>query len=440
MLRIVYILILFNLFPFVIKGQIQVDTLATRNIVIRGRVTDADNLAVSEATVIIGELQTQTAQNGTFEIQNPKLPLLLRVTHSSYEPYQKLITLQSFRTDILYLDIQLENKVTDLEEVEVVATQLSRAYPKNYTHIIDYDFVENRMRMLLKEKNKYFLREVDRDNNTVVEIQVKPHPKNFFHDCQGNTHIVYKDSVFQVDYTQGQMELNFKIDLPQFQKIMEPCVAESDSVFVFRNYVLFNKAIIYYTISKENGLVKHLYKVLNTARVVAGRDYAVRASASPEADEIMGELDGNADYMKALRDIEEDAEFAKKIIAKNLYAPLVCFRDSFLLFDHDIDSAVVFDRGGKWVRNFPITYHHDSDWGEELIVDEECKRIFVKYNRNGTICLRQLNTNDGTLMKEIRLDEHAYASNIRVKGNYVYYIYHHFINDSINYLYKRRID
>lgn len=429
---------LLSLFPFLLEGQVT-DLIPSRKVVVEGTVTNMENMPVSDAAVIIGGLQTWTASDGTFKAEVPALPAKLLIKHSGYQPYQTLITRPTTLTDTLHLVIQLEQRHQDLEGVEVVASKISRAYPKDYTHIIDYDFFDGGMRMLLEEDHNYLLREVDQNNDIVDEIPVRAHPKSFFRDCLGNTHIVYRDSVFQLNDTPGEMKLLFGISRANFGRVLEPCVVDMNDQLVMRRYTMLNQAITYNTISKENSTVKLFYKVYDRETVNSVREYYEDA-AREELSRGNAAGDHSVEEQEMLRNAEEKTIMAGIYTSTVVYAPLIRFRDSLFLFDHNLGSAVVFDRNGKWARNFPIVHHYSIGWDNEIIADEESERLYARCQRNSIQYLVQFSPDNGTIVSEIVLDKHPFARHIRVKGNYVYYIYHHFMDYSINYLYKHRIN
>jgi hypothetical protein len=429
---------LLSLFPFLLEGQVT-DLTPSRKVVVEGKVTSMGNMPVSDAAVIIGELQTWTAKDGTFKAEVPGLPVKLLIKHLGYQTYQTLITQLTTPTDTLCLVIQLEKRYQDLEEVKIVATKISRAYPKDYTHIIDYDFFDGGMRLLLKEHKKYLLREVDENNDIVDEIPIRAHPKSLFHDCLGNTHIVYRDSVFQLNYTLGEMKLLFGISRLDFGRVLEPCVVEMNDRLVMSRYTMLNQAITYNAVSKKNGTVELFYKVYDRETINSVREYYEDAARE---EQFWGNAagDNSVEEQEMLRNAEERTVMAGIYTSTAVYAPLIRFRDSLFLFDHNLGLAVVFDRNGKWERNFPIVHHYSIGWDNEIIADEESERLYARCQRNCVEYLLQFSPDNGTIIREIRLDKHPFAEHIRIKGNYVYYIYHHSIDYSINYLYKHRIN
>jgi myo-inositol-hexaphosphate 3-phosphohydrolase len=85
-------------------------------------------------------------------------------------------------------------------------------------------------------------------------------------------------------------------------------------------------------------------------------------------------------------------------------------------------KIVAYDLDGNYLKEVPINYHNNKDWGKEIIVNEEKTRCFAKFTRNGETSLIEINPDTGQMLKKYVLEEHAFPTKIRVRGNEIHYL------------------
>ena len=92
---------------------------------------------------------------------------------------------------------------------------------------------------------------------------------------------------------------------------------------------------------------------------------------------------------------------------------------------------------GNHVRSFQISYHYFENWKSELLINEEKTKLYARYEIDGLTTLRQINPSTGKVMNLDILEKHIYPLRIQIRNNYAYYLYKHYLDNSIHYLYKQ---
>lgn len=410
-----------------------------QEVVVRGTVLNSGEAPVNRATVSVENKSASTNQKGEFTIVCPMLPNVLTIKHHSYRIKEEFINFPPPGQDTLFVVIHLDDKQTDLEEVIISASRISWAYPKPHVHIIDFQLWNEGMLLLCKDHNEYLLRLVDEFNEPLVDLPIRKHPKSFFRDCMGGIHIYYADSTYQVDVSNDSLSL-FNIQTRKVAaETMETCALSSGNIQLYQQYGSLHKTVDFVAIDTLSHQVMRLYYVSNR-KYKRALDEFQRELQMQERSVNDPLADNSVDNQLKLHALLETQQKYLELLNHPVYAPAFKINDSIVIFDHLNDSAVVFTKKGRRVRSYPIIYQHHKKWDSQLIINQEGTRIFARFDYQGMARLLEIDPKNGTVMREIKLEKHIYPISIQCRGNYVYYIFHHYIDDSINYVYKQRID
>jgi hypothetical protein len=412
--------------------------LTAQQYVITGYVVNPQKLPVSKALIQLDNASTSTNSKGFFTLRTDVLPNVLTVKVMRYETKEEFVNMPPAGTDSVFVMIQLDDKHTDLEGVTITASRVFWAYPKKHVHVIDFELQQDGMFLLCKDKNDYLLRLVDGSGEPLYDLPIRRHPKSFFRDCRGNIHLLYNDSTYQVQITKDSTLALCRFQtLDQFKETVMPCALTVNNAEVFQYGGNQSQSVDFVMIDTLRHKVTRLYSGKNRkyqrAITESERDLALLEKSRKDAN-----TENAQSQLERQRAIEQQAAL-RAFLAKPVYIPVHKLRDSIVIFDHENDSAVVFSRGGRKIRSYPIIYQHHIKWDRELILNEEGTRIFARYNYRGMAHLVEIDPNTGAIIGETKLEQHIYPTKIQVKGDFIYYIYHHYIDYSINYVYKQRI-
>jgi len=413
-------------------------TLYSQRYVITGRVTGPSGNPVPDCLIQIGRFSAGSNSNGEYLIQTDLLPDVLTVQHPLYPDKECFIYLPPVGEDTTRLDIQMTTKSTELEEIRITAERTIRVYPKDHVHVIDFDFEGDDMVFICKDKKRYRLRRINSLGDVTGDLPIKDHPWNLFRDCEKRLHLVFHDSVFRIVSSEENLSLTDGQTIHVADQVLAPCVAAAGSKKILRIWGSMGQPPelrIVDTLSHSN---KHFYTIENRHYIRIVQEYLY--------DEAHGGKSYKSDDENQYTYIQERMAAAQEqqaamdfYMRKSGYAPLFMLRDSLVLFDHLNDTALVYTAEGQVARKYPIIYQYHKKWNDQLILNEEGTRVFACFDYKGMIHLVEVNPDTGQLMKETMLEKHIYPIRIQVKGDFVYYMYHYYIDESINYLYKQKL-
>jgi hypothetical protein len=408
----------------------------SQDVVVKGTVINEQNQRVIGAEVRLGQLNAKTNSKGTFLFKINEFPAQLTVRHSLYKDYLEVIRAPMYRRDTLFLDVILENKETELEEVTISASRVIWAYQKANTHIIDFVLIDKEILLVCREDHKYFLRRLDSIGEKITDLQVKKNPLNFFEDCTGGTHLVYADSIFELKFVGKSIGVLAGHSYLETMHILSPCVISSEDNFIVKRLGPHNKLVEYTKVDRNTKKPSLLYttkdqkKMRELDEFTSANQIAVPLS---NPNFIMGKQVSSATD----RQRWDNEQFYNQILSKPLYAPIFEINDSIYIFDHFKDSALVYTISGKYIRSFQISYHYFENWKSELFLNEEKTKLYAKYEIDGLVTLRQINPSTGKVINLNILEKHIHPLRIQIRNDYAYYIYKHYLDNSIHYLYKQ---
>lgn len=413
--------------------------LLAQSYVVSGKVVNSAQQPVAKASVLMDNQHVGTDSKGQFHLRTSVLPNVLTIKHQRYNEKEQLVNLPPIGQDTVFITVVLPDKGTDLEEFTVTSSRVIWAYPKAHVHVIDFDLQGDHMLLLCKDDNNYFLRYVDALSEPLFDLPIRRHPKRFYRDCGGGIHIAYRDSIFPVRFSGDSLSLLKGQTIEQAKETLDPCALSFKNKQVFQYGGNSNQSIDYVLIDTLRNSVVRLYQAKSRKYMRAIAEFE-REKAIEMRELAKQHMDNSVDHQLEVQQIVERQQLYQSLLMREIYAPVMRLRDSIVIFDHLNDTAVVFHSSGRFVRSYPIIYQHHPKWDYELIANEEGTRVFARYNYRGMAHLLEISPNDGTVIREVPLEKHIYPGKIQIQGNFIYYIYHHYIDYSINYVYKQRIE
>ncbi len=408
----------------------------SQNVVVTGVVMNEQNVRIANAEIKLGAANVKSNSKGTFILSISKLPAQMNVKHPLYKEYIEVLRAPIRYGDTLKLEIILEGKETELEEVTINASKIIWAYDKKNTHIIDFALHDQEMLLVCKEDHKYFLRRLDSIGKKIVDVQVKKGPLSLYRDCTGGTHLVYADSIFEIKFIRNSIGMLSGDSYEKTMKVLSPCVISSPDNIILKRLGPHNKLVEYVKVDWNTKKPSQLY-ITSDQMMMRQLDEYAAANNIPVAL-------SNPNYARTTvinnstdRQRWQNQQFYNQILKKPLYAPIFEINDSVYVFDHFKDSAMVYSRSGKHIRSFQFSYHYFENWKGELFLNVEKTKLYAKYEIDGLVTLRQINPSTGKVVTTDILEKHIHPINIQIRGSFAYYIYKHYLDNSIHYLYKQ---
>lgn len=410
----------------------------SQNVVVTGIVMNEQNVRVANAEIKLGTSNVKSNSKGVFTLSVSKLPAQMNVKHASYKEYVEVVRAPLRQGDTLKLEIILEGRETELEEVTVNASKIIWVYDKKNTHIIDFALYEKEMLLVCKEDHQYFLRRLDSIGKKIVDVQVEKAPIGLYHDCTGGTHLVYTDSVFEIKFIRNSIGMLSGDSYEKTMQVLSPCVISSPDNIILKRLGPHNKLVEYVKVDWNTKKPSQLYI---TSDQMMMRQLDEYASVNEIPVPLSNPNYGRTTVVNTANDRQkwQNQQFYSQILKKPLYAPIFEINDSVYVFDHFKDSAMVYSLSGKYIRSFQFSYHYFENWKSELFLNEEKTKLYARYEIDGLVTLRQIDPSTGKVVATDILDKHIYPLNIQIRGSFAYYIYKHYLDNSIHYLYKQPI-
>ncbi|MGV3610326.1 MAG: hypothetical protein ACO1N0_05225 [Fluviicola sp.] len=408
----------------------------SQDVVVTGVVMNEQNQRVAGAEIKMGQTNSKTNSKGGFTLKANIFPAQLTIKHPLYKAYFEVVRASANPGDTIQLEIFLEEKSTELDEVTVNASRIIWAYDKKNTHIIDFALYETEMLLICAEKHHYFLRRLDSIGKKIVDVQIKKNPVGLYTDCTGGTHLVYADSIFEIKFIRNSIGMLSGNSFEKTMKVLSPCVISSPDNIILKRLGPHNKLVEYVKVDWNTKKPSLLYLTSDRMMMRQLDEFA------SDNDLAVAYSDPNYRRPNIPNNLTEkqqwdNDQFYNQILKKPLYAPIFEINDSVYVFDHFKDSAIVYSLSGNRIRSFQFSYHYFENWKSELFLNEEKTKLYARYESDGLVTLRQIDPSTGRVVNVDVLEKHIHPMNIQIRGNFAYYIYKHYLDNSIHYLYKQ---
>lgn len=385
---------------------------------------------------------TRTNKKGEFMLSLPGKPLYkLAFSHMSYQLQTK--DLHRNNSDTLILTIIMNPKSILLDSVSIFSKHVPETLigKPNYS-IYDFDFYEDKLLLLTAEKSleKAQIQLSDYNGKVYSSYQLPKlagEAKKFFHDYEGYTDLICKDSIFRLDVFNTEL-IAQPIRQSDFNAYLKPVSDTLKNNLYINNqwekYPSFN-----YYFLKEKDSINHLLTTITNEDLM--KLYNFEYYYLPSRMQL--EARRMADYYKV--DVHVIAAlmsgFTQSMFYDPLYAPLFAINDTICIFNHYNDFLYHYNVQNKLIDSVRITYHHPKNWREwkkQLFVDEAENKVYAFFSKNGHHYLKQIHHQTGKEILTYKLQHHS-AENIKIKEGYVYYVYRPFGSTQERFLYREKI-
>lgn len=407
-------------------------------IVVMGKVVNERGTPIKDASVKLGSTDARTNPNGVFILKNTMFPAQLTVTHRLYSDYLDMVVLPEREKDTLRVFVLMTGKETQLDEVTVSAEQVFWVYPRKQANVLDFILQpDNSMLICCSDENNYFVRGLNPQGEKTAESPVRRHPRKLFRDCMETTHLIYSDSMYETVILSNSIGIFQPKPTLGLFSLLESCVYKDRETLVKFNYSKQDQCIEYFAINTLTQKSELLYIGEDRKRNRQLREYA-RENSSAE-DELFNTTTTEDDQLKKARARWNNQRFYDLILTQPVYIPLFELNDSLIIFDHLNDSAIVFTKTGHRIRSFPIYYHYFKGWKNELVANLEKTKIYARYESDGLTTLREINPVNGKTEQSIRLEKHVFPEHLQIQGDFIYYIYKDYLDQSMHYIFKQHL-
>jgi hypothetical protein len=262
--------------------------------------------------------------------------------------------------------------------------------------------------------------------------------QQFYHDYEGYTDILCKDSVFRLDVLNTSILMS-GLRKADFDKYLKPVADTANQRFYFSNnwdkYPSFN----YYSLKKGDSAAALLATISNTdlLELYNMEYYYLPSRMQLEARRIADAYKTDIHIVAALM-----SGFTSSTFYEPLYAPLFVINDTICIFNHHNDHLYHYTTENNLIDSVKINYHHPKNWREwkkKLYVDQAENKVYAFFSKDGHHYIKRIDHRTGKEILTYKLKHHS-AERIKIKDGFVYYVYRPFGSTQEKFLYRERIE
>lgn len=410
--------------------------------VISGVVLTFDSLPAQDVLLETEIGPIPTDHNGRFRMELSDLPTAITAKYRGYPDNDFYIDAPKPGFDSVNVVLVLEPNIHGLDEVVVTNERVRWVYPDKDLHMIDCVILPEGFAYCGAKNHKYYFRVIDDAGEVVAELPIREHPERLFQDCEGELHVCYYDSVYQVRWSPGHAEVFNVVSKGYFSRVFEPCSANFPSfkVMGFAGTIEWDYGVMFYFGEERLTQLHRLYQATSRKYLIRLEEYKTYLerggkSRKDRNDNDVLDLQKHEWAAHELQIIEERRQPQKKqeSVALNV-------RDSLKIFDFKNDSVVVYTPDMKFVRRFPLSIHVNKHFDGRVFTDLSKQRLFFVFVYDGMVRLMEVDPDNGKIIGETKLVDHIYPMHLQVRGDFVYYLYQNHLDRSITFLFKQRLN
>ncbi|MFO8054656.1 MAG: carboxypeptidase-like regulatory domain-containing protein [Bacteroidales bacterium] len=387
---------------------------------LQGHILDvSDNQPLSSANIRIKGTNTgcSSRDDGAFELMAGQLPVVLEVSYLNYKT--QTFTVSSAEQQITIL---MKQKSSELPAAEVSAQKLRDLIKDKPLYVYDYAFYGDSLMLLTyphRRQSKATLVLLNSKGKELLRRPVKRADK-LFDDKLGNVHLFTRDSVFQLFVGKQNIHLLYPAQRKDFLERMEAVTGSIGSNYYVRAYSYKDQVMDYFrydyqqqqsyhfcTISSEHGLNLLQY------------DFYWRIAQEGFT--------------------EADLRFEEMAFYSPVFAPMVTLDDSVVILNYPHDSLEIYRPNGEKISATALSFHHDDQWQEELIVDRAKGKVYALFDKSGMKQLKKINLQTGETGEETDIPGFRFVEKIKVKNDQAFFLYKDFLGQRYKKIYRMAV-
>lgn len=340
---------------------------------------------------------------------------------------------------LLSLDF-LAQKPVNLGEVIVTAEKKADTVFGTWKFsVADYEFHEDKLLLLTYTRSlsaaKVML--VNDAQNILSTFDIPDEALKLYKDYMGFINVMCKENVFRIKISGNSISLA-SLPLEEFNVKITPCIDTIKENIYFSNYSKDYPEFTYYAFNTSDSSVSPLRTITDEEQLKEYNMeyYFLKAKDKLYARKLAAEYQVDKHRIAAIM-----SGVTSSIFYTPLYAPLFIINDTIVVFDHYSNSILSYNKKHERIDSVCIDYHHPKswrDWKHEIILDKENHNVYALYQKNGYYFLKHIDLKTGKIIGSFKL-LNRYVEHIRVKGDYVYYVYRPFESLQEQFVYKELI-
>ncbi|MDA3865157.1 MAG: carboxypeptidase-like regulatory domain-containing protein [Salinivirgaceae bacterium] len=406
----------------VIYSLIVVNLLAQKsNFVIEGIISDGNGNAIENVNIYNStNIGTVSDRNGEFKLSVTSLDKELFVSHVAYKTKRIFIKRDLIENGTLFIRITLEEKPYLLNSVDIAGSNDWQVIKSKKTWIYDYELHGENLVILLHDSAKYELKYLDRQDSLLFSYVLNERKVNgFIKDGLGNIHIGINDSVFQLYITDNRIGFYEGVSQNDYEKLLQPIVADTDSLLLMQYLALNNQKIIYLGFNKTSKTT------IPIAEVISKEQYQYSLQAKEQqlksyGVNIMGDI-GPKELVR-YREFYQWGSYIDKVATLPIYSPLIKMEDGFCIFnlvDNKIDH---YNESGRLIKAVNASFNASKKI-LSIEIDKFTNRVYSIWKTSGRISIDEIDIDQGSIKKSVQLKNYTFPEKIIMCNSNVYFLH-----------------
>lgn len=408
----------------------------SQTIYIKGKITDAESKA---------PLSSVNINNAT--ISDSEGCYFLKITDIKKKDisfsllgYKTVLSNLNRLKDTVTLNRCLSKKVIELAAVDVKAPGFDTVFGNRKFSVADYEFQDDKVVLLTFEKNLSHAKVMltDASQKILSSFELPDEAEKLYRDYLGYINVICLHHIYRINLKNNVIHLA-SLPFDDYKRLIMPCLDTIGKDIYFSNYQKEYPEFTYYAYNTESKDVS-AFKTVCDRELLKGYNMEYyflkpkeRLLARKLADEYGVDKHRIAATMSGL---------TTSMFYTPLYAPLFILKDTIFIFDHYNDAILKYDKKHRLLDSIHINYNHPKNWREwkhEIIIDNVTGNKYALYQKNGFYYLKHVDSNSGKIIATYKLSSQN-AEKIKVKNNYVYYVYSPFESLQEQFVYRELIN
>jgi hypothetical protein len=399
------------------------------------------NDALSEKPIANANLVSSTGinvtswANGHFEFKTNSFPFTLSISHVGYHTREVII----YSITQTSINIFLEPKTTNINEVVVRGEKLKRYYERKNFYVVDFEFIEENICLIGfedRQLKKGRLMLLSPSEDTLAYLHVK-RPKRLYRDGYQNIQLITKDSIFQLFYKS-----------PRFHQLFPTHVKEIPYEFFQLKFIEEDK-FIYKSISgRDQGHEYFVIDTLKKERIPLKRikNYEMEGAHSLSAgSESRGmRFQGRADkqlteeQMERLRDMYEAYVYDRSIIRFPVHSQLFKVGEGFVLVDITNRQIDHYSPDFELIKTVKAKFPKHKLRQKEVIQDSETMKLYWVYYKGSKALLGEIEINSGKIVRTLETPSVPFIENIKIRNETIWFTYQPRLGETVRSVFRMK--
>ena len=305
--------------------------------------------------------------------------------------------------------------------------------------VADYEFYEDKLVLLtfIKSMSKAKVMLTDASQHILSEYPVPDNAQKLYKDYLGYINVICENNVFRIKIDNRSISLA-SLPVSDFNAKIVPCIDTIGPEIYFSNYSKDYPEFTYYAYNTADSSLYPFKTVTDQEQL---KEYNMEYYFLKPKEKLYARKLADEYHVDKHRIAAVMSGLTSSIFYTPLYAPLFVFNDTVCVFDHYSDAILTYNRRHELLDSVHIDYNHPKNWREwkhEIIMDKTNNKAYALYQKSGFYYLKNIDLKTGKIIGSFKL-LNQYVEKIRIKDDYVYYIYRPFESLQEQFVYKELI-